>query len=63
MSDLIRVLRLLEYVGPREQVEETLKRSIKGTFRAGRIIIRSATLGDFPEVLEQAVREAVEGDL
>jgi len=63
MSDKIRVLRILEYVGERAAVEATLSNSIYGekTFQqhiAGRhlgsVTIRAATLGNFPEILEKA---------
>lgn len=53
--DVIRVLRILEYVGPREAVEEQLKHSIHGERRVrklgGEVVIRAATLGEFPEVM------------
>lgn len=58
MSDTIRVLRILEYTGPREAVERQIKRSIHGerVIRDGSrpgdtITIRAATIGEFPEVL------------
>lgn len=35
-QDLVRVSRVLEYVGTREWVEGTLARSIKGTMPCGR---------------------------
>ena len=53
--DFVRVLRVLEYSGPRTWVEQTLERNaIKGTFtteNGGRIT--SAILGTFPEILTQ----------
>lgn len=60
MGEKIRVLRVLEYIGEREWVENTLSRSIKGTLivdsKKGNLI-KAATLGDFPEVLN---REEIE---
>lgn len=51
--DTVRVVRILEYVGPRLEVEETLKRSIQGEKRVGNgTVIRAATLGTFPEILQ-----------
>jgi hypothetical protein len=50
MEDTVRVLRVLEYVGPRSWVERTLGQSITGTFYCGsEARIRAATVGD-PEV-------------
>lgn len=51
-KDQVRVLRLIEYVGPREWVESTLERSVKGTRHVGKGTIRAVTLGDYPEILE-----------
>ena len=52
-QDKVRVLRILEYVGPREWVEAVLARSTHGTrvFSLG-CEIRGATLGAYPEILE-----------
>jgi hypothetical protein len=51
----VRVLRLIEYIGDREWVEETLSRSLKGThFITKDRIIRCATLGDFPELIDDS---------
>ena len=50
-EDIIRVLRVIEYVGPRIQVEEQVKRSIHGQKDIGRMSIRVATLGAYPDVL------------
>ena len=58
-NDLVRVLRVLEYVGPREAVEQQLSRSLHGQkeydHRLGKITIRASTIGEFPEILERAV--------
>lgn len=54
--ELVRVLRVVEYVGPRDQIEEQVRVSIHGEKRFGRgeaIIIRAATIGTFPEILER----------
>jgi hypothetical protein len=56
-EEKIRVLRLLEYIGPRDQVERTLTRSsvpLNGTAPIGatNIQIKSAMLGPFPEVIQ-----------
>lgn len=56
MSDIVRVLRIIEYVGPRAWVEDTVRRSVHGT----RVVgpgreIRAATIGEYPDVLYQDV--------
>lgn len=52
MMDRVRVLRILEYEGSREWVEETIRRSLTGEKQIGNFgIIRAATLGTYPEVL------------
>ncbi len=55
-EDIVRVLRILEYVGPRSWVETTLDNcAVKGTKtfaqRNGTCSIRSAIVGDYPEIL------------
>lgn len=65
MADIIRVLRLIEYEGPRDLVEEQVKKSIHGT-RHGlskphkdfpdAVRITAVTLGVYPEVIEEARR-------
>lgn len=54
--DTIRVLRILEYVGPRDIVEEHLTRVVRGErpISANGGVVRAATLGTFPETLEQS---------
>jgi hypothetical protein len=51
--DVIRVLRIIEYVGPRERVEATIRNSIQGSWQAGDLTISATTLGQFPEIMEQ----------
>jgi hypothetical protein len=54
-EDKVRVLRVIEYVGPRSWVEHTVANSIQGEKRIGvDTVIRAATLGTFPEILEKA---------
>ena len=54
--DKIRVLRVIEYVGPRDAVERVISTSIHGERRIpsgiGELIIRAATIGIYPEILE-----------
>jgi len=55
MTDVIRVLRILEYVGKRDVIEKTLSNSgvpMNGTMSAPDMRIKSAIVGDFPEILE-----------
>ncbi len=65
-EDIVRVLRVLEYVGPRSAVEENLKRSWTGTrngcldrSRTIPCTITAVTLTQWPEVLERARDEFV----
>ena len=54
--DRVRVIRVLEYEGPRDWVEQTLSKNVmKGscTFNNGSCFIREAILGDFPAVVEE----------
>lgn len=72
-EDIVRVLRVVEYEGPRSWVEATVAKSIHGEkdvsqfyhekedFRSGhdrdrrtRKIIRAATIGEFPTILQRA---------
>jgi len=54
-EDIIRVLRVIEYIGPRDRVEETVALAVHGTKDCGLdLIIRAATIGEFPEILEKA---------
>lgn len=54
-QDTVRVLRIVEYVGPRSRVEETVARSIHGTKEVGNgLVIRAATIGAYPEILDVA---------
>jgi hypothetical protein len=51
MADIVRVLRIIEYVGPRDQVEKQVARSLHGERQIGNMVIRVATIGTYPEVL------------
>ena len=51
-EDEIRVLRIIEYRGPRSWVEKTIANSIHGTrFVEPNKTISANTLGLFPEIL------------
>lgn len=51
--DTIRILRVVEFTGPREQVERQVANSLHGEKRLSNgVVIRVATLGAFPEILE-----------
>lgn len=64
-QDIVRVLRILEYTGPRDAVEQQVSRSTHGEktwdVRGKRITIRAATIGQYPEVLQTA--QSVESSL
>ena len=38
-QDLVRVLRVIEYTGPRNRVEETVRKSLQGTKDVGNGLI------------------------
>jgi hypothetical protein len=51
--DIIRVLRVIEYVGPRADVELQVSRSLHGERKGcGECVIKAATVSTFPEILE-----------
>lgn len=56
-EDIIRVLRIYEFVGPRAQVENQVARSIHGTKyvrdynKSSEIVIRATTIPGYPEIL------------
>jgi len=58
-EDIVRVLRIVEIIGPRSMVEKQIEDSITGMkvvdHRDGkRLVIRVATIGLYPEILEAA---------
>lgn len=59
--DVVRVLRVIEYVGPRNDVERCVANSIQGQRTFGRVgaevTIKAATIGTYPEILNSAVQE------
>lgn len=60
--DTVRVFRIIEYVGPRDLVENSIKRAIHGTkivtSNGGREMeIRVTTLGEYPEIMNSANKE------
>jgi hypothetical protein len=64
MVDIVRVLRIVEYTGPRDLVEGQIAKSIHGQYLAhdGQLTIRVATIGSYPEILDtipDGVTEAV----
>lgn len=68
MPDKVRILRIVEYTGDRAAIEQHFKNVLKGekTFevftdnrrdtegKLGSLTIRAATLGEFPEILEES---------
>lgn len=54
MNDIVRVLRVIEYVGSRQNIELQMRLSLHGERQGvGDVIIKAATIGNYPEVLEQ----------
>ena len=62
MDDIIRVLRLVEYVGPRRKIEQQIENSLHGTKRFNEITIRATTIGEFPEIMERRNATSVENE-
>lgn len=56
--DIIRVLRVIEYTGPRADVEAQVATSLQGVRRGiGSCLIKAATIGTFPEILDELIEE------
>lgn len=59
VKEIVRVLRILEYVGEREWVEDTLTKShvpLNGTsahYTGSTNMIKSAIIDQFPEILNK----------
>lgn len=49
--DQIRVLRVVEIIGPRDAVEKHLMKVLKGTHVFGSLLINVSTIGDIPFVM------------
>src|SRR6266852_4890752 len=55
-EDIVRVLRIIRYTGPRSKVEKQIERSMHGTRDCGNgVLISAATLGTYPDILEKAL--------
>lgn len=50
-EDMIEVVRILRYRGPRSEIERTLQNSVQGTKKWGSCSIDAVTIGSFPEIL------------
>lgn len=51
-EDIVRIVRILEYVGPRSLVEHNLRlREVKSSWKYGELTIKEAIVGDFPDVI------------
>ncbi len=57
MTDTIRILRVIEYTGERERVEDVVAKSVHGEKRLPGLVIRAATIGAYPEVLISGTEE------
>jgi hypothetical protein len=52
MADIVRVTRIIQYVGEREWVEKTVSNSVHGTkVLPNGCLINAVTLNEFPEAL------------
>ena len=59
--DIVRVLRIIEYVGSRERVEEVVSQSLQGEKKLKDLTIRAAIIGAYPEILEVGDEPKSEG--
>lgn len=67
-EDIVRVTRVVQYVGPRSWVEATVARSVHGVkdvsaFVEGpgrRKLIIGTTLAHFPDILSQEQQDAIQ---
>lgn len=56
MQDIVRVLRIVEYTGPRSEVENAVSKSVHGERVCSRgLVIKAATIGTYPEILVAGV--------
>lgn len=51
--DIVRILRVIEYVGPRDKIEKQVADSIHGEKRFNDCVIKAATIGVYPDILCQ----------
>lgn len=53
-ADIVRVIRIIEYVGPRKEVQDQVRNSIHGTklIYDGAVRLTAVTIGEFPESLQ-----------
>lgn len=57
-EDIVRVLRVIEYTGPRSWVEKTVSASVHGTRDCGAgCYIRATTIGTYPEILKEGTED------
>jgi hypothetical protein len=64
MMDKVRVLRIIEYVGDRNMVEDTVEKSIQGTKQISPLLsIKAATIGSYPEILETTEQSKVDDSI
>lgn len=60
MTDVIRVLRVLEYVGEREAVERHLRSVLYGEKVLPKYSIRAVTVGVVPDIFNQPTPTATD---
>lgn len=61
MEDIIRVLRITEYVGPRKATEKQISESLHGSkyIPSTGVTITSTTLGTYPEIISKETIEEI----
>lgn len=55
-EEIVRVMRIIIYEGPRSKVEETIKRAVHGTKQsyhpAEEVYITAQTIDEFPQIIK-----------
>ncbi len=57
-EDIIKVVRLYEFTGPRSVIEKQISKSVHGEQIHGKVTINAYTLGTWPEIIEAAKSRA-----
>jgi hypothetical protein len=58
-EDIVRVLRVIEYVGSREWIAYCMQsRNLKGTKRTDKGYMSEAIIGDWPEIIQKGDDDA-----
>jgi hypothetical protein len=56
-EDIIQVLRIVSYTGPRSEVERQIEDSLHGMRRWRNLEIVATTIGEFPKIIREAPQD------